>query len=99
MSYKIIIDKRATGDIVKARDFYNERQKGLGKRFAKEVDKSIKSIASNPGYQMRYDDVRCLPLSKFPFMIHFSVNEDLRQVEVHAVIHTSLNPDVNWLKS
>ena len=49
MSYKIVIDRRAAEDIIRARDYYNERQKGLGKRFAKEVDKSIKNIVANPG--------------------------------------------------
>jgi len=98
MTYKIVIDRRAAHDIIRARDYYNEQQKGLGKRFAKEVDKRIKNIAANPAYQIRYDDVRCFPLSKFPFMIHFSVNDSLRQIEIHAVIHTSLNPDVSWIK-
>jgi hypothetical protein len=38
-------------------------------------------------------DIRCLPLKKFPAMIHYSVNDNKQQITVHAVFHTALNPE------
>jgi toxin ParE1/3/4 len=34
-------------------------------------------------------------MKKFPFMIHFTLDETQNFVVVHAVFHTSLNPK-NW---
>ncbi len=97
MVFKVILHHRALKDIKNSFEYYNEQQAGLGKRFVKEVDKRISELSKNPFFQIRYDDIRCLPLSKFPFMIHFAVDEKEKAVEVYAVIHTSLDPEINWL--
>jgi toxin ParE1/3/4 len=97
--YKIAIEPRAFGEIQQAIDYYNERQKGLGKRFLSSVKKTVEIIRESPFYQIRYDDVRCLLVKRFPFMLHFTVDEKGRTIYIHAVIHTSLNPDEHWLKT
>jgi toxin ParE1/3/4 len=97
MRFEIVLERRAMNDIAKAVDYYDEQQKGLGKKFAKEVDISFSALSKNPFYQIRYDDYRCLPLKRFPFMIHFIVDEAAKLVIVYAVIHTSLDPQTNWL--
>lgn len=48
----------------------------------------------NPFYEIRYDNIRCLPLKTFPYTIHFSINEADRVVIVRAVFQTSLNPQI-----
>ncbi|WP_417613108.1 type II toxin-antitoxin system RelE/ParE family toxin [Owenweeksia hongkongensis] len=97
MSFSIKIDPEAIEDIQNGIDWYNEQQKGLGRKFHREVKLAFKSIKSNPFFQVRYDRVRCLPLSKFPFMIHFTVNESEKIVAIRAVFNTSRNPDI-WMK-
>ncbi len=37
-----------------------------------------------------------LPLSKFPYMIHFSVDEYKNKVFIEAIFNTSQNPDDHW---
>jgi toxin ParE1/3/4 len=98
MKFKVVLDKRALHDLTDAVEYYNTQQKGLGKFFLKEVNQCFELLAKNPFYQVRYDDVRCLPFSKFPFMVHFRVIEENKTVKVSAVIHTSLNPKTKWLK-
>lgn len=95
MLYTIVLDPRAIGDIQLAIDYYEEQQPGLGRKFAKELDKHFLVLERNPGFLIRYDDVRCLPLKKFPHMVHFTVNDIEQIVTVHAVFHTSLNP-MKW---
>ena len=97
MAFDVNMHTKALDDILNAFEYYNEQQKGLGKRFVREVDKGVLAISKNPFYQIRYDDIRCFPLSKFPFMIHFVLNEKENMIEIYAVIHTSLNPETNWL--
>ena len=96
--YKVVIAPRVFSEIQFAIDYYNEQQKGLVKRFFSEVKRTIEDIRKWPLYQIRYDDVRCLLVRKFPFMFHFAVDETAGIIYIHAVIHTSLNPDEHWFK-
>jgi len=98
MKFEINIDKKAKSDIDKGFDYYNEQQKGLGKKFMSDVSAALTTLEKNPFFQVRYDDYRCLPLKKFPYMIHYIVDESVLRVIIYAVTHTSQNPETNWLK-
>jgi hypothetical protein len=92
------IEPQAKEDIQQEIHYYNEQQKGLGKRFHAEVKDAFKTIQKNPYFQVRYDDVRCLPLKKFPVMIHFTFDAENMQIIVRAVINTHRNPKTKWPK-
>ena len=93
--FKIKIDKEALTDIQEATDWYNQKVEGLGTRFQKQVKLQINSLKNNPeSYRRRYADVRCMLIKKFPFLIHFTINEPKHIVEIFAVIHTSRNPKI-----
>lgn len=97
MSFHIIILPSALNDIQQAIDYFDDQQAGLGAKFDNEINKFIITLKKNPFYQIRYATIRCIPLKKFPFMIHFSVDEEMNTVYIRAIIHTSLNPTNNWL--
>jgi toxin ParE1/3/4 len=78
--------------------YYNQESEGLGQRFFDDFKTTYQLLRTNPFYQIRYQDVRCVHLRKFPYMIHFSVNEIEGLVFVQAVIGTSQNPDEHWIK-
>ncbi|MBW6497158.1 MAG: type II toxin-antitoxin system RelE/ParE family toxin [Bacteroidales bacterium] len=92
MVFFIEIDPKAIGDIQRAIDYYDEQQVGLGKRFESTLNKHLLTLRENPFFSIRYDQVRCLPLKKFPYMVHFTVDEENSIVTIRAVFHTSLNP-------
>lgn len=92
MAFRIKIEPEARVDIQSAIDWYNEQKKGLGKRFFKETQTALKVLSQNPFYQKRYENVYCFPLKKFPYLIHFTINEENRVVIIRAIFHTSLNP-------
>lgn len=98
MAFSIDVDPGAILDLQKAIDYYDEQQPGLGKKFENAIDKHFSALSKNPFYQVRYDDIRCMPMNKFPFMIHFTVDEENKTVRVSAVFHTSIDPDQNWGK-
>lgn len=98
MAFKLRLEPLAKHDIQTEIDYYNSRRKGLGKRFHKEIVGAFDSIKSNRFFQVRYDKVHCLPLKKFPAMIHYSVDESKKLVVIRAVINTNRNPDTTWLK-
>ncbi len=97
MAFTLVIDPRAIRDIQEAIDYYDEQQAGLGKRFEAVLNKHLLTLAKTPLFHIRYDDVRCLPVKKFPYMVHFTVDETQQVVTVRAVFHTSRDPK-NWKK-
>ena len=98
MSYKVVILPLAKQDIVQAADWYRHKQNKLGKRFVTEVRKKVNFIKQNPkATAVRYKNVRTALLDKFPFLIHYIVDDNDKTVIIAAVFHTSLNPDI-WDK-
>lgn len=93
--YKIQIEPEALKDIQEVTDWYNEQLRGLGSRFQKQVIVQISSLKSNPSrYAIRYAEVRCMVIKKFPLMVHFTTDENQKLVEVFAIFHTSRNPKI-----
>ena len=98
MSYKVVILPLAKNDIEQAVDWYQQIQNKLGKRFTAEVRKKVKFIRKNPkATAIRYKNVRTALLDKFPFLIHYVVDDAGKTIIIAAVFHTSLNPDI-WDK-
>lgn len=95
MNYKIKIDKDALIDIQEITDWYNCELQGLGSRFQKQTVIQINALKNNPFiHATRYDDIRCVVIKKFPFLIHYVINESQKAVTVFAIIHTSRNPKI-----
>ncbi|PJB02419.1 MAG: hypothetical protein CO127_00170 [Ignavibacteria bacterium CG_4_9_14_3_um_filter_36_18] len=96
MSFKIKIEPDAVEDIQQGIEWYNKQLAGLGKKFLNEIRTHINLLKHNPYYQIRYDNVHCIPLKKFPFMIHFTINKTDNLVIIRAVFNTSRNPNL-WV--
>ena len=91
--YKVIFSPNALKDIEEAVIYYNGQQKNLGKKFAREVQSTLKSIKDNPFYSsIRYDDIRCAVVSVFPFLIHYHVERDINTVKILSVYNTYRQP-------
>ncbi len=93
--YSIKIEAEALSDIQSITDWYNETQSGLGKRFQETVINQISSLNKNPQiYAIRYKEIRCLIVKKFPYMVHFYINDETLTIEILAVISTCQNPKI-----
>ncbi len=97
MAYTVSIDPRAIQDLQKAIHYYEKQQRGLGEKFERAVSKHLATLQKNPFFQIRYDNVRCLPLKKYPYMIHFTVDEKNEEVIVRAAFNTARDPEI-WKK-
>ena len=97
MKFVVTMLPEAQQDLKLAAAWYNKQKKGLGKKFLSKVRESKKVLQSNPHFVERHKGVHTLPLRKFPFMIHFSIDKSRMTVTVLAVLHTSQNPD-KWPK-
>jgi len=95
MHYNIKIRTEALADIQEIVVWYEERRLGLGDNFKIIVSKRIDQLESSPYmYCIRYDNIRCIPLKKFPYMVHYSVTENTKEVQIFAVIHCHRNPEI-----
>lgn len=94
MAFKIEVRPQALFDTYEIIDWYSKISTGLGKRFYLQIKQHYKFLKSTPLLQVRYDNVRCLPVDKFPYMIHFIVEEKRKCVIVIGIISTDRNPQI-----
>jgi len=93
MAYTILITPAATDDIADAVDHYNAIATDLGYRFADLIADHFGRIAELPtASAIRYKNVRCKPMKRFPFLIMFTVDENARAVNVLRVFNTYKEP-------
>ena len=95
MNYRIQIDIEAIQDIQKTFDWYELQIEGLGLRYKNQVKKQINSLKKNPLlFSIKYKEIRCRKIEKFPFLIHYKINDSLKIISVFAILHTSRNPEI-----
>jgi hypothetical protein len=68
----------------------------IGKEFLKLAKTHIKKLEYNALHnEIKYGEIRCLLIPKFPFRVHYRINGDKNLVYIEAVIHTSESPE-SW---
>ena len=98
MPLRVIYSAEVYNDLQQAIDFYNSRKKGLGARFFKAVKTQLSQIQSNAyGFQIRYDDIRCSPINKFPFMVHYKIVAETNVIMIIAILGDYRDPEI-WDK-
>jgi len=98
--YKIKIEPEALADIQTITAWYNEAQTRLGERFQKTVISHINSLNKNPQIcAIRYKEIRCVLIKKFPYMVHFFINDENNTVEILAIISTDRDPNIRLEKT
>lgn len=98
MGYSTYISPKAVSDIRQTSNWYNEQKRQLGNRFINQVKTQIDSISDYPkSFAVKYKNIRCAPVPKFPFLIHYRLNTKTRVIDIVAIFHTSQNPKM-WNK-
>lgn len=94
MKFSVLYNPEVYNDLLAAIDWYEDKQAGLGYKFLITAKKQLNSLQTSAlQYAVRYDDIRCFPLKKFPYMIHYRVDMENKTVKVEAVFCTFQNPD------
>lgn len=95
MSYNLKIDIDAFNDIQRTFEWYELQSKGLGLRYKNQTKKQINALKKDPYlFSIKYNSIRCRKIEKFPFLIHYEINEENKTVTVFAIFHTSRNPEI-----
>ncbi|MDD5149901.1 MAG: type II toxin-antitoxin system RelE/ParE family toxin [Flavobacterium sp.] len=98
MVFKVLIVKRADLEIEEAVLYYEKIRKGLGKKFLLDYEDHLKTLYKIPFFEEKYKIVRILPLKKFPYTIHFTVDEFEKIVSIQAVTCDYQNPENTKIK-
>lgn len=87
---KVLLTTEARLDIKEASEWYEEKEKGLGRRFTKTIREEISYVAKNSeSIALRYKEIRTCVVSVFPYMIHFYTENNI--LVIVGVLHTSLS--------
>lgn len=90
---QLLLSNKAKFQLKESVDFYEKRQKGLGKKLTKWIRTKIKFISKNPlSSEIKYDDVHITYLKNFPFAIDYLYEKELATIFFSAIFHTSQNP-------
>ncbi len=93
MAFEIFQYPEADQDILGAVNYYKEISNSMASNFEKQLSEAYDKLERNPFFQIRYDDVRALPLKKFPYIILFHIDEIEKLVYVISVFCTHQNPE------
>lgn len=93
MKYQLTFHPLINRDISDAYNWYEDNLEGLGERFLAELNKFYDKLESHPHlFSKVRGEIRRVKLSHFPFCIIYTISRE--RVHVHAVFHTSRNPQV-----
>jgi hypothetical protein len=83
-------------EALKAAQWYDKQEPGLGDEFLEELGQALSSIADHPGTFWRVEtprskrEVRCCLLQRFPYAVYFEIRE--QETLVLAIAHTARRP-------
>ena len=96
--YEIIILVRADLEVDDIIEYYELASNGLGIKFNNEFENYVETLKTFPFFEEKYDIVRTLPLKKFPYTIHFTIDENEKIVYIQAVTCNYKDPNTTRIK-
>ena len=97
-NFKIKILSRAKLEVKEVTEYYESKTKGLGKAFYLEFKNYSKTLRNIPFFEVKYNIVRTLPLKKFSYTIHFSIDENEKTVSIQALTSNHQDPNTTRIK-
>ncbi len=94
MSFRVIIEAAAELEFAEAVAFYEEREPGLGQKFAREVYQAFQKVSQDPErfpLASRLTRKAKIP-PPWPYAIYFAVKSATQQVVISTVWHGARNP-------
>ena len=90
--YKAFYLDEVKNDIITAKQWYAEQQKGLDMRFVAAVKETLSNILEMPfAYAVKYRNVRIAHTKIFPYNIHFYIDEAKAIVVIIGIVHNRRN--------
>ena len=91
MDFELRISPKAIDEIENAFQYYLTISEKVAYEFNDELAEILDRLELNPYFQIRYKEIRAIPLRVFPFLVFFSIENKI--IYIHSVFHTSQNPE------
>jgi plasmid stabilization system protein ParE len=91
--FNIRILNQASEELQEAFDYYHQINPKIAKKFFNQTNIALNDLKKNPFYQIRYDEFRMKIVKKFPYIIHFIVDQKNDTVLVYGIRNSYQNPD------
>ena len=98
MVYEVLKEKRVEFDVENTYLYYKSISEKLGEKFIIEYEDKLTILYTFPFFQRRCLDVHILPLKKFSYSIHFTIDDENKIVSIKALICDHQNPEKTYLK-
>jgi hypothetical protein len=96
-NFSVVKYEEVNNDLQTIIDYYNEQKYKLGNEFYSCALKQMKRLKNDfLLYEIKYQNVRCVSIDRFPYLIHYTVNENEKVVYIIAIIGMSQDPDTHW---
>jgi len=94
MLRKVRFAEEASCEFRKSVGCYESRAKGLGLRFADEIDSTVERIRLNPDMYMKVaGNIRRIQVNRFPYSVFYTTEDDT--LVILRVFHNKRKP-VEW---
>lgn len=91
--YELIFSPSVQNDTEDAVNYNKVQLWGLGNKFLTDLESTYKAIILTPFFaSVKYDNIWCAALKKFPFSVHFMVNEKEKAATIISVFNTWKQP-------
>ncbi len=88
---EVLFHPEAEEEMMTSSLFYETRMKGLGYKFLKEIERSIKLISASPEtWPAFFEDIKRFLLRRFPFCLLYEIHDDY--IYIIAVMHLHREP-------
>jgi plasmid stabilization system protein ParE len=100
MNYSYQLHPLVKKDYDEAYEWYEEKQKGLGERFIKEVRKKIDEILVNPEVYSNKGSkaFREANVDYFPYLIVYKIDKKEKEIYITSIHHTKKHPRKKYRK-
>lgn len=94
--YRVVLSNEAVNDLNEAYVWYDLQRPYLGYEFELSIEAIIQQLSRNPlEIQKKYKSIRVAYTSRFPFGVHYFIDNEL--VKVIGIFHTNRSPK-SWAK-
>ncbi len=93
MVYKVIVSPRAQKEIENAIDYYALYSESAPLNFITALKEGYGTLETNPFFKIQYKNICALKLHRFPFSLHFIVDEKRKTVRILACFHNKRDPN------
>lgn len=97
MNYSVLNVPEVESDIRKAFSYYSGINSTLPLQFLDCLQEALQILSNSPFFELKYKNVRTLKLKQFPYLTHFIIDEERKNVIILAIAIAKENP-VNYAK-